>query len=246
MKKLTYVLPGILLAVILVAVMCVIGIFRIPVPKADSLTVLDSEDQVIAELSSPEAVRSDPRWAYLEYVMDEAAQVYAGQNAVTREEAVKLLFTGNCNLKTALDPAVCSAVDGNLVAIYSTDGEENQARRKTSPYSVLKPLSVYAPAVEAGISHWSVRYQDTPYKQLPQESGGGDWPANASGKYSGEKVFMHQAVKESLNTVAVKSLADLGVDNAIAFLRGNFPLDLATEAMRLEQEGQEEISATLL
>lgn len=261
MKKLTYVLPGVLLAVIMIVVMCVIGFFKIPKTQPDLLTVLDAEGQVMVEISSPEALRTDARWAYLEYVLDEAAWIYARQNAVTQEEAIKLLFAKNCTLKTAFSPVVFAAMEkagnmwgkdfpmgcaiadlnGDLVAIYSTAGEENQARLKTSPYSILKPLSVYAPAVEAGICHWSVRYQDTPYKQLPQQSGGGDWPTNASGKYSGEKVFMYQAVKESLNTVAVKSLADLGVDHAIAFLQGNFPLDLATEAKRLEQEGQEEI-----
>lgn len=265
MKKLLYVLPGILLAVVFVAVMCVIGFLKLPEQQPDRLTVLDAKDQVIAELSTPEALQSDPRWAYLEYVLDEAAWVYARQNGITQEEAVKLLFQGNCILKTAFDPAVFAAMEkagekwgeafslgcavtdlnGRLVAIYSTSGEGNLARQKASPYSTLKPLSVYAPAVEAGIAHWSVRYEDSPYKQLPVESGGGDWPANASGKYSEEKVFMYRAVKESLNTVAVKSLADLGVDNAIAFLRGNFPIDLATEAMRLETEGAEEIIGSI-
>ncbi|MBQ4642018.1 MAG: hypothetical protein IJB47_05365 [Oscillospiraceae bacterium] len=261
MKKLRYVIPGLLLAVIPITVMLILGINKMQTQQQASLTVLDSKGQVMAELSSPQALQEDDRWAYLEYAIDEAAWVYAKQNAVTQEEAVKLLFNGNYVLKTAFDPAVFAAVEkagekwgedfpigcaiidleGNLVAIYSTPGQENQARLQTSPYSTLKPLSVYAPAVEAGISRWSVRYEDSPYKQLPAESGGFDWPSNASGTYSREKVFMYQAVKNSLNTIAVKSLADLGVAPAIAFLQGNFPLNLDTEAMRLEQEGEEEI-----
>lgn len=265
MKKILYVMPGILLAAALVAMMCIIGISKIPQPQEPSLKVLDNAGQVMAELSSPAALQEDRHWAYLEYVLDEAAWVYAKQNAVTQEEAVKLLFQGNYVLKTAFDPAVFAALEqagtkweeffpigcaitdtkGNLVAMYSTPGKENQARLLTSPYSTIKPLSVYAPAMESGICHWSIRYEDSPYKQLPSESGGGDWPSNASGTYSREKVFMYQAVKASLNTVAVKSLADLGVANSLAFMQGNFPLDLRTEAKRLKQEGAEEIIGTI-
>ena len=261
MKRITYIMPGILLTVIAISVMLTIGISRLPITQETSLTVLNNQGQVMAELSSPQDLREDARRAYLEYVIDEAAWVFAKQNAVTQEEAVDLLFKSNCVLKTAFDPAVfaamekagekwgdsfsigCAMIDlqGNLVAIYSTPDADNQARLQTSPYSTLKPLSVYAPAFEAGIAHWSMRYEDSPYKQLPPESGGYDWPSNASGTYSREKVFMHQAVKNSLNTVAVKSLANLGVAPAIAFLRGNFPLNLDTEAMRLTQEGEEEI-----
>ena len=261
MKKFAYVFPGILLAVMLISVMLVISISRIQITEPISLTVLDGSGQTLAELSSPTELPKDGKWAYLEYVIDEAAWVFAKQNAVTQEEAVKLLFKGNYVLKTAFDPAVFAAVekagkkwgenfpigcaitdlDGNLVAIYSTPGADNQARLQTSPYSTLKPLSIYAPSIEAGICRWSMRYEDSPYKQLPLESGGSYWPANASGTYSKEEVFMYQAVKESLNTVAVKSLSNLGVTHAIAFLRGNFPLDLETEAMRLKQEGEEEI-----
>ena len=261
MKKLTYVIPGLLLAVSAIAVMLTLGLYKIQPTQQVSLTVLDSQGQVMTQLSSPDDLKKDARWAYLEYVIDEAAWVFARQNVITQEEALQLLFKNNYVLKTAFDPAVfaamekagekwgdafpigCAIIDleGNLVAIYSTPGEDNQARRETSPYSTLKPLSIYAPAVEAGISNWSVRYEDSPYKQLPPESGGYYWPANASGTYSKEKVFMYQAVKTSLNTVAVKSLANLGVAPAIAFLRGNFPLNLDTEAMRLTQEGEEEI-----
>lgn len=261
MKKLLYILPGILLATVLVAVMCVIGISRIPMEQPDCLTVLDSQNKVVAELSSPDALYDDPRWAYLETALNEAARAVAGKYAIPFAEAMDYLFARNCTLKTAFDPMVFDAVEkagekwgnafpigcaitdlkGNLVAVYSNAREENPASLKTSPYSTLKPLSVYAPAVQAGISHWSVRYEDSPYKQLPEESGGGDWPANGSRPYTWEKVFMYQAVKESLNTVAVKSLAHLGVGNSLAFLRGNFPIDLATELMRLETEGEEEI-----
>ncbi len=261
MKKTAYVLPGLLLAVILISVMLVIGISKMQITQQISLTVLDCNGQVMAELSEPKDLQKNDKWAYLEYVIDEAALVFAGQNAVTQEEAVRLLFKSNCVLKTAFDPTVFAAMEkagekwgesfpigsaimdleGNLVAIYSTPGEENQARLLTSPYSTIKPLSIYAPAVEVGISHWSMRYEDSPYKQLPPESGGFDWPSNASGTYSREKVPMYQAVKESLNTVAVKSLADLGVGPAIAFLQGNFPLNLDTEVVRLKEEGAEEI-----
>ena len=77
-----------------------------------------------------------------------------------------------------------------------------------SPGSSIKPLTVYAPALDAGtITPYSV-YEDSPYKD--------NWPKNQSNTYSGATT-VSVAVAKSLNTIAVKVLADLGVEKSFAF-----------------------------
>lgn len=82
--------------------------------------------------------------------------------------------------------------------------------------SVIKPLSVYAPALEEGIISWSSVYDDTPVSF----SSGNEpvaWPRNANGVYRG-LTNINYAVEHSINTVTVKVLEDLGLRNSFDFL----------------------------
>lgn len=82
--------------------------------------------------------------------------------------------------------------------------------------SVIKSLSVYAPALEEGIISWSSVYDDTPVSF----SSGNEpvaWPRNANGVYRG-LTNINYAVEHSINTVTVKVLEDLGLRNSFDFL----------------------------
>ena len=95
---------------------------------------------------------------------------------------------------------------GNLLFNRATD-----AKRPLG--SVIKPLSVYAPALEEGIINYATVYDDTPLEL----SDGGLWPRNSPDRYRG-LVPISFAVERSINTVAVKVLRDLGADKAIEYL----------------------------
>lgn len=89
------------------------------------------------------------------------------------------------------------------------------------PGSVIKPISVYAPALEEGIIHWASVYDDTPVNF--GENGKVAWPKNATGVYRGLTNIAY-AVAHSTNTVAVKVLEELGVESAYSWAKDRFHL----------------------
>ena len=84
---------------------------------------------------------------------------------------------------------------------------------KRPPGSVLKPLSVYAPALEEKIITYSTVYEDTPILL----NNGKYWPKNSPEKYRG-LVPISLAVERSLNTVSVKVLKDIGISRSLKYL----------------------------
>ncbi len=97
---------------------------------------------------------------------------------------------------------------GNRVQNYATD-------TLRPPGSAIKPLSVFAPAIEKGLIKWSSIIEDSPTKVLKNGSG---WPANANGIYLGN-IDIQTAVEQSTNTVAVKLLSRLGEETSFKFLK---------------------------
>ncbi len=75
------------------------------------------------------------------------------------------------------------------------------------PGSTIKPIAVYAPAIENGIINAADIYQDKPLEY-------GEWkPQNYDRTFKGP-VSMRYALKKSLNTVPVQVLEDLGANVA--------------------------------
>ena len=75
-----------------------------------------------------------------------------------------------------------------------------------SPGSIIKPVAVYALALEEGLITPQTVYDDTPfttYNGLP-------WPKNENQRYRG-LTTVETAMADSTNTVAVKVLDDLGL-----------------------------------
>lgn len=87
------------------------------------------------------------------------------------------------------------------------------------PGSSIKPLAVYAPAIELGIVTPSSTEEDSYYDP------GKKWPVNASGTFSGT-VSIAYAVEQSINTVAVKTLDKVGCKTSFEFMRDRFHIEL--------------------
>lgn len=87
------------------------------------------------------------------------------------------------------------------------------------PGSALKPISVYAPALEQGLITWSSVFDDVPVEF--GSSGTRPWPRNANYGYRGLTDVAY-AVAESTNTVSVRILQKLGVDNAFHVAKEQF------------------------
>lgn len=95
---------------------------------------------------------------------------------------------------------------GNRLQNYATC-----TKRPTG--STIKPISVYAPALDSGLINWATIIEDSPIKSI----NGKPWPSNANKIYSGN-VNIKYAVEASLNTVAVKTLGMLGNKKSFDFL----------------------------
>ena len=94
---------------------------------------------------------------------------------------------------------------GNRIQNYATDV-------KRPPGSTIKPLSVYAPAIDHGLIEWSSVFEDSPIDAERR------WPQNVDRIYRG-LVDVKYAVEHSLNTVPVKILEMLGTDESMDFLK---------------------------
>ncbi|MBS4210719.1 penicillin-binding protein 1A [Bacillus sp. FJAT-50079] len=107
---------------------------------------------------------------------------------------------------------------GGIRALVGGRGEHtfrayNRATQLTTqPGSVMKPLAVYTPALEAGY---------TAHSMLKDESGmsfSGYAPKNYDGQYAGE-VAMYKAIEDSINVPAVWLLNEIGLDKSFQMLK---------------------------
>ncbi len=119
---------------------------------------------------------------------------------------------------------------GHIKGMYGGIGEKpgayslNRALNSTrQPGSCIKPLGVYAPALEAGLIEPSTVYYD---KSVTY----GNWsPKNY---YSGFKGAMsvQRAVELSVNTIPVQILEDLGVEQSYRVLQDDFHISSLSDS----------------
>lgn len=247
--------------VILVAAVAITGWFFLFEREGLPLTIVDVRGNEMIKVSSPEDYAKDPRRAYLDIVIDEALSVLTEQ--LGEKKAQETLWIHGYTVYTTFDQNLFDAVQsaektwssatnaaiavtdqqGNLLAVYSNAADGvNYATAKHKPHSALKPLSVYMQAVEAGKADWSAMYEDSPYKEIKDEEGKlQPWPSNNTGVYTNQKITLQEALKQSVNTVAVKCLADVGVGNSIEFLQERLGMSLNYESQMALVGGEEEI-----
>ena len=108
---------------------------------------------------------------------------------------------------------------GGINAFYGKC-DYNLYSLKRQPGSAIKPILVYAPALEKGLNPDSVILDE-------HIDYNGYSPKNVGGIYHGY-VTTTEAIEQSLNIPAVKVLKDVGIDNAKRFVK-NCGLDLSNE-----------------
>ncbi|MCI9122256.1 MAG: transglycosylase [Oscillibacter sp.] len=128
---------------------------------------------------------------------------------------------------TVLDPYT-----GNIVAMVGKVGEKdrnlgwNYATGRRQVGSSMKPLTAYAPALDAGtISQGSV-FDNYPVQEL----NGSPWPKNSPNTYTGFTT-VRVGVQKSINTIAVQALQSVGVEEAYRFATENLRLGLVADDM---------------
>lgn len=236
----------------------------------DAVSVLDISGDAIAQLNASDITNGavEPVYkAYVDAALTQAAQILSEGKDLPDEEAKKLL--SGCQIETFLDTKVadnlaravknsevadipCGAAvtdnRGHLIACYSSDEKDeegnylNLSTERQAPYSTLKPLCVYAPAMDSGLLNWSSVYTDKPYKQIEGADGKmTDWPQNANGSYSEKPVTVAQALRLSLNTIPVQILHDYGVNDAVKLMIDRFQMPLDYEYSKAVMSGEDEV-----
>ncbi len=117
---------------------------------------------------------------------------------------------------------------GNRVQSFATGALRPAA-------SSIKPLSVYAPALERGKITWASVFDDVPVEFHKGASGGRTvaWPKNASRVYRG-LTDVRYAVSQSVNTVAVRVLREVGAEESFRFLHDTLGMEHLIASRALE------------
>ena len=116
---------------------------------------------------------------------------------------------------------------GNRLQNYATDAQRPAG-------SVIKPISVYAPALEKNIITWATVYDDTPvnFSNVHEPTQANAWPKNVTREYRG-LTNINYAIEQSVNTVSVKVLGDVGLDTSFDFLKNKLHIDSLIESKTL-------------
>lgn len=138
---------------------------------------------------------------------------------------------------------------GDVLGIAGGRGEKEAARllnyatmTKRSPGSSLKPISVYAPALEYGYITYGSVLDDAPVNfgdtTVDEETGEivyenpVAWPKNLPAVYRG-LTTINSAVTRSVNTVSVRTLQRLGLDLSFDFVKNKLHIDSFIESETL-------------
>ncbi|MDY5016493.1 MAG: PBP1A family penicillin-binding protein [Eubacteriales bacterium] len=115
---------------------------------------------------------------------------------------------------------------GDVLAMVGGTGEKtvdrawNRATKtKRSPGSTIKPLTVYAPAIEYGLITPATVFDDSPINEETM------YPKNTTAGYTG-RMTVKKAIQLSTNTVAMKVLELVTPERAFEFGSVNLSLDL--------------------
>ncbi len=134
---------------------------------------------------------------------------------------------------TILDP-----YNGNILGIVGKIGTKQEnlgyscATAKRQPGSSIKPLTVYAPAIDSGKVTPATVFDDYPVQLLNDKP----WPKNSPNKYRG-RVNVWTGLQHSINTIAVQTLQAVGVEDAYAFATEKLNLSLVPDDMGLSPLG---------
>ncbi len=112
--------------------------------------------------------------------------------------------------------------EGHIVGIVGGAGEKTRNRALNraihsprQPGSTMKPIGVYALAIEKNIVDYTSKVLDQPIKHYYKDGKSG--PKEWYGYYKGT-VRLNYALRKSMNTIPVRLLQEVGIDNSYDFL----------------------------
>ena len=154
------------------------------------------------------------------------------------EDRSNLDVTSRSGQKLQSGITIIEPSTGNIVAMVGKVGEKtenlgwNYATGRRQVGSSVKPLTVYAPALDAGTITNASTFDNYPVRLL----NGNPWPKNSPQGYTGWTTLA-TGVARSINTVAVQVLSKLGEANSYAFATEKLNLNLVPDDMNVAALG---------
>ena len=123
--------------------------------------------------------------------------------------------------------------EGHIVGLVGGVGEKTVNRglnraigSPRQPGSTMKPLGVYALAIEKDLVHYSSKVKDKPIEKYYPDGKSG--PKEWYGYYKGT-ITLDYAIRKSANTIPVRLLKDIGIDTSYDFLKNKLRLSYLVE-----------------
>lgn len=254
----------------ILAVVILVAVLMVTVLKTEkSILIKDNKGEVFAVAKwdgVKETFETDNQFmqTYASLAFEEVQSIIAEQEKLTEKKINKYIFNNVTEIKTNFDKgaflklkAACeqqgfentsceiaiSDLNGKLIAVFSVGNKENPlSLSRNYVGSAIKPLSVYAPALESGKYNWSSMVVDSPVSKVQEENGKlSDWPVNADDSYSYEKEIIVDSLMNSTNTVAVKLLQGVGVSKSMDALEYKYGFNLDYERQKIKSTDETEV-----
>ncbi len=148
-------------------------------------------------------------------------KIQKAMDSVFEDNSVFPKYSGSVQPECAM--ILMDPQNGDILAMRGGRGKKSGARilnratqAKRPPGSSIKPISVYAPAIEYGlITPFSVE-DDAPITVLNDSA----YPKNETRTYSGRTTILN-GVMQSLNTISMRTLEKLSIERSYNFLTAN-------------------------
>ncbi len=182
-------------------------------------------DQVIEDLMEEYDLTYNEAW---KKVFFGGLRIYTAvdldvQRAAEEVYVKRLTFPDESNAEVQVQSAMTIMdYNGRVVAMVGGAGEKetfrglNRANHSPrQPGSSIKPISVYAPAIENDTVTWSTMVQNYGIRM-----GSSRWPVNYGGNAGSPNSFttVQYAIAQSYNTVPAQIVSEMGIDPCMDFL----------------------------
>lgn len=177
-----------------------------------------------------------PRTVAARMLYSEGLQIYTTMDP-TMQKQIEQIYLEDENFPAVTGTPLESAMvimdyDGGVKALVGGRGEKtlslayNRATQAyRSPGSSIKPVSVYAPALDRGLITYGSVFDDVP---IEFHDNNNPWPKNLPRAYNG-LTTVNSALERSVNTVAVRILQRLTPEESFKFCREKAGLSGLTE-----------------
>ena len=202
-------------------------------------------DAVLIDVATELAAQDDKVWEeldiptqnlYLERIQKGGYHIYTTMDMKV-QQALDSVYTDLSKIPTTRSQQQLQSAmviidndTGDVVALSGGVGEKKdflaynkatQAKLQTG--SSQKPLSVYAPAFEAGVISPA-----TVIKDMPVSYTGGPWPKNDNRRYNYART-VYSGIVSSVNAISVRTLQLIGYEYGFSFAKYNFGQNSLTE-----------------